>query len=305
MDSIPISKTISIKDAGFNEYWLQNQIWENPNCLGIGELESISKEKVTSSGGRLDILLKNPLDDSMYEVEVMLGETDASHIIRTIEYWDLIKRKWAQRQHFAVLVAERITKRFFNVIQLLSNSVPLIAIQANIIDIEGRRSLHFTKILDIYEEPEDEDPTTDEKYNEEYWKKKSISALEIAKKLFENTKDIYNNPTFLFRKSRITISCDGYNLNFARNIDFRATGSFFDFRRLNIQFQNSVQEISCLRKVQGKPAWPKRPLNPWSCPGTCHIQRFEKALHDRCPGIVNGIFDLFTVAVGNHLGGNE
>jgi len=211
MDSIPISKTISIKDAGFNEYWLQNQIWENPNCLGIGELESISKEKVTSSGGRLDILLKNPLDDSMYEVEVMLGETDASHIIRTIEYWDLIKRKWAQRQHFAVLVAERITKRFFNVIQLLSNSVPLIAIQANIIDIEGRRSLHFTKILDIYEEPEDEDPTTDEKYNEEYWKKKSISALEIAKKLFENTKDIYNNPTFLFRKSRITISCDGYN----------------------------------------------------------------------------------------------
>ncbi len=97
----------------------------------------------------------------------------------------------------------------------------------------------------------------------------------------------------------------GYYLNFARNIDFRATGSFFDFRRLNIQFQNSVQEISCLRKVQGKPAWPKRPLNPWSCPGTCHIQRFEKALHDRCPGIVNGIFDLFTVAVGNHLGGNE
>jgi len=211
MEPIPISKTISIKEAGYNEYWLQNQIWENPNCLGIGELESISKEKVTSSGGRLDILLKNPLDDSMYEVEVMLGETDASHIIRTIEYWDLIKRKWAQRQHFAVLVAERITKRFFNVIQLLSNSVPLIAIQVNIVDINGTRSLHFTKILDIYEEPEDEDPTTDAKYSEDYWKKKSLSALEIAKKLFENTKDIYKNSTILFRKSRITISCDGYN----------------------------------------------------------------------------------------------
>jgi hypothetical protein len=211
MESIPISKTISIKEAGFNEYWLQNQIWENPNCLGIGDLESISKEKVTSSGGRLDILLKNPLDDSMYEVEVMLGETDASHIIRTIEYWDLIKRKWSQRQHFAVLVAERITKRFFNVIQLLSNSVPLIAIQVNIIDINGTRSLHFTKILDIYEEPEDDTSPTDATYNEEYWKKKSIHVLNIANKLFENTKDIYQNSTVLLRKSRITIGCDGYN----------------------------------------------------------------------------------------------
>lgn len=27
-------------------------------------------------------------DVKWYEVEVQLGETDASHIIRTIEYWD-------------------------------------------------------------------------------------------------------------------------------------------------------------------------------------------------------------------------
>ena len=49
----------------------------------------------------------------MYEVEVMLGETDETHIIRTIEYWDHEKRRWPQRQHFAVLVAETITRRFF------------------------------------------------------------------------------------------------------------------------------------------------------------------------------------------------
>jgi len=100
-------------------------------------------------------------------------------------------------------------------------------------------------------------------------------------------------------------SVQSYYLNFARNIDFKAIGSFFSFCRLSIQFQDSVQEISCLRKVQGESAGPKRPLRPWSCPGTCSIQRFEKALHGRRPGIVNGIFDLFTVAVGDHLGGNE
>jgi len=81
---IPIATPISIREAKLDEYWLQDQIYENPTCLGLGDLESVSKEKLQSSGGRLDILLKNPEDDSMYEVEVMLGETDESHIIRTI-----------------------------------------------------------------------------------------------------------------------------------------------------------------------------------------------------------------------------
>ena len=211
MNSLPISKTISIKEAGFNEHWLQEQIWQNPNCLDLGELEASQKEKQVSSGGILDILLKNPEDDSMYEVEVMLGETDPSHIIRTIEYWDLIKRKWPQRQHFAVLVAEKITKRFFNVIQLLSNSIPLIAIQVSIIELEDKRSLHFTKILDVYEEPEDDMPGNSEIFNEEYWKKKSSYALDIATKIKEITGEIYDEASLVYNKGRISISCSGYN----------------------------------------------------------------------------------------------
>jgi hypothetical protein len=95
-DEIEIAQPISIRDAGLDEFWLQNQISENPNCLGLGELETIAKERQQPSGRRLDILLKIPEDDSMYEVEVMLGETDETHIIRTIEYWDNEKRKWPQ-----------------------------------------------------------------------------------------------------------------------------------------------------------------------------------------------------------------
>ena len=125
---IEIAHPISIREAGLDEYWLQNQIVENPACLQLGELETIAKERQQSSGGRLDILLKNPEDDLMYEVEVMLGETDETHIIRTIEYWDNEKRKWPQRQHSAVLVAEHINRRFFNVIHLLSYSIPIVAI---------------------------------------------------------------------------------------------------------------------------------------------------------------------------------
>ena len=55
---ISIASTVSMRESGLDEYWLQDQIYENPACLGLGDLESVSKEKQQSSGGRLDILLK-------------------------------------------------------------------------------------------------------------------------------------------------------------------------------------------------------------------------------------------------------
>lgn len=56
-------------------------------------------------------MLKDPADNTMYEVEVMLGETDPSHIIRSIEYWDNEKRKYPQKQNFAEAKA---TKTYTN-----------------------------------------------------------------------------------------------------------------------------------------------------------------------------------------------
>jgi len=208
---IPISETVSISSLGLDEAWLQEQIWDSPSCIGLGDLEGVTKERTTSSGGRLDILLKNPVDDSMYEVEVMLGDTDPSHIIRTIEYWDLIKRKWPQRQHFAVLVAERITKRFFNVIQILSGCVPLIAIQANVIKSPVGHSLHFTKILDVYEEVDDEVSQDGDSFDADYWRKKSNETLMVAQCLHEVTKAVYDNARFNYCKYSINIVCGGYN----------------------------------------------------------------------------------------------
>ena len=192
-DQISISKTLRIRDCGLSERWLQDQIYDDPSILLLGELEVVKRERQQSSGGRLDLLLKNPEDDSMYEVEIMLGDTDESHIIRTIEYWDLEKRRWPQRQHFAVLVAESINRRFFNVIQLLSLSIPIIAIQANIIEAEGKRILHFSKILDIYEEQEDEVSVTNEVHDENYWRDKSAWTIENAKALLAIVSPVFDS----------------------------------------------------------------------------------------------------------------
>jgi hypothetical protein len=169
----------------------------------------MTKERAVTGGGCLDMLLKNPADDAMYEVEIMLGGTDPSHIIRTIEYWDLVRRKWPKRQHFAVLVAERITKRFFNVIQILGGCVPLIAIQVNVVKSGESYLLHFTKILDVSEEPDD--GVSQDAADEAYWKKQSDETLSIAQAVLKATAPIYQNARLAYCKTSINIVREGNN----------------------------------------------------------------------------------------------
>jgi hypothetical protein len=212
-ENIDIAKSLSIREAGKNEYWLQEQIFDNPGCLGLGELEAIERERRQSSGGRLDILLKDPEDDTMYEVEIMLGETDETHLIRTIVYWDNENRIWPQSQHFAVLVAEQINRRFFNVIHLLSNAIPIIAIQASLIEVHGKHSLFFTKILDTYEEVDDGTSETII-FTRDDWTKKSKWTLETADFLLEQIKGVFDEAVLNYVKAYIAINANGNNYNY-------------------------------------------------------------------------------------------
>lgn len=205
-DEITFSKSIEIREAGFDEYWLQDQIWSNPVALGLGDLDALFKERRQNSGGRVDILLKDPQDDSMYEVEVMLGETDETHIIRTIEYWDNEKRRWPQRQHYAVLVAESITRRFFNVIHILSHSIPIIAIQVSLVEISGKKALHFTKVLDTFEEIDDGASEQDVEVNREYWNKKAKWTADTADTILSVVGHELQAPQVGYVKNYVSIS---------------------------------------------------------------------------------------------------
>ena len=69
-EPIPIAETKRIRDCELDEVWLQDQIVERPERLQLGDLVLVSRERQQAGGGRLDILLKDPQDDSMYEVEV-------------------------------------------------------------------------------------------------------------------------------------------------------------------------------------------------------------------------------------------
>jgi hypothetical protein len=78
----------------FNEKWVQEKIAENPSILGIGELILKDKERNQPGAGRLDLLFQDPESNLRYEVESQLGKTDESHIFRTIEYWDLERKRY-------------------------------------------------------------------------------------------------------------------------------------------------------------------------------------------------------------------
>jgi hypothetical protein len=74
------------------------------------------RAKFHPRAGRLDLLLHDPETKRRCEVELQLGSTDDAHILRTIEYWDIERKRFPQYDHCAVLIAEDITSRFLNVV---------------------------------------------------------------------------------------------------------------------------------------------------------------------------------------------
>jgi hypothetical protein len=203
---------------------LQARIEEDPSILGIGELEFRDTEKIQIGGGRLDTILYDPEDKRRYEVEIQLGKTDESHIIRTIEYWDLERKKNPQYEHCAVIIAEDITSRFLNVISLFNGFIPLIAIQVKAIKIDDKISLFFTKVLDeVKFELLDED-TNSEPTNREYWEKKATKAmLKMTDNILKKLEDLTSDYNLKYNKHYIGLEHNNIANNFISFIPRKST----------------------------------------------------------------------------------
>jgi len=164
-------ESVSLKGhAEFNERWVQARIADDPSILGLGDVILKDKERIQPRAGRLDLLLQDAEDNHRYEVEVQLGSTDESHIIRTIEYWDIERKRYPQYEHTAVIIAEDITARFLNVISLFNGMIPLIAVQMSALKLDDHLGLVFTKVLDqMTLGLVDDDEETQEPTDRAYW----------------------------------------------------------------------------------------------------------------------------------------
>lgn len=199
----------------FGEKWIQGQIAEDPSILGLGNLILKDKERTHAGAGRLDILLQDPEENRRYEVEIQLGKTDETHIIRTIEYWDIERKRYPQYDHCAVIVAEDITSRFLNVIGLFNGSIPLIAIQMNAWRVGDQTTLTFTTVMDLREQGLDEEDEIQEATDRAYWEKQSstyiLARVDEVCKLIQNFAPGYE---LKYNKSYVGLAKDGQPLNF-------------------------------------------------------------------------------------------
>lgn len=166
----------------YDEKWLATRIAEDPTILGLGDVVVLDRERRQERAGRLDLLLIDPDNNRRFEVELMLGPTDESHIIRTIEYWDIERRRYPAYEHCAVLVAEDITGRFLNLLGLFAGTIPLIVIQLNALKIGNQIVLNFLKVLNQTTlRRDDEAEAVLPKADREYWTARSSSqVVELA-----------------------------------------------------------------------------------------------------------------------------
>ena len=211
-------ESISLKLSDtLNEKWVQAQIADDPAILGLGDLVVKDKERIHPNAGRLDLLLQDPETLKRYEVEIQLGETDESHIIRTIEYWDIERKRYPQYEHAAVIVAEEITSRFLNVVQLFNGAIPLIALKMTAYKVGNEYALTFVKVLDemVYGLVDEDEPVS-EPSDRMFWETKrgSKATLVIVDHLLKLINEVEPGAALNYNKHYIGLEVNGSVMNF-------------------------------------------------------------------------------------------
>ena len=213
---LAIPKFVSLKGhPKLDERWLHDRLIEHPELLQLGgELNVRESERRQPTGGRLDLLLEDGESQTRYEVEIQLGAVDESHIVRTIEYWDVERRRFPQYDHIAVIAAEDVTSRFLNVISLFNRTIPLIAIQIRGVEVEGAFTLVATRVIDLVPlGTEDED--TPETVDRTYWEQRvSSESLRVVDGMMALIREIAPTIEPKYNKYYIGMLVGGSSNNF-------------------------------------------------------------------------------------------
>ncbi len=209
------ARVLSLREhPELSEKWLQERLSEDPSLLGLGDLIVKDVERRHSHAGRLDLLLADPETLTRYEVEIQLGATNESHIIRTIEYWDTERRRYPQYEHIGVLVAEDVTSRFLNVMGLFNGFIPIMAIQLQALEVDGRLTLSASTVVDVMTLGTDEEDESGGGADRAYWLTKAPVGLAITDELLTLVHEVDPKATLKYNKAFIGLSHDGVANNY-------------------------------------------------------------------------------------------
>lgn len=179
------AEVVKIADHG-GESWLEKQIETDPALLGLDGVRVVSTQVTHKAAGRLDILAKDVENEVAYAIEIMLGQLDASHLVRAIDYWLREKARpdvqdW---ETVAVVAAEDVRgSRYCKVAKFLSESMPLIVIEMKAHKVGNQLTLISMPLFDgtasIDSASVDIEPQ--EKMGAESWcEKSSVSSVQVV-----------------------------------------------------------------------------------------------------------------------------
>lgn len=234
----------------YSEHWVQKVIADDPSLLRLGDLTVLAQQRRHPGAGKLDLLLQDQ-DARRYEVELQLGSVDESHIIRCIEYWDIERKRYPQYDHCAVIIAEDITSRFLNVISLFNGTIPLIAIQMQLIKVGNHTTLVFTTVMnELKRGLVDGDEPISAPVDRAYWEAANRKdALTVADDFLKLVRQIDKTIEANFTQTYIALVKDRQNF---LSIEPRKTGVVLNVRLPNSEYiDDKVQELDRLPYASG------------------------------------------------------
>ena len=220
--------SVDMRKRGISEASIETLIAAQPELLGLGDdLVMVDRQRQQPGAGRLDLLLQDADQSKRWEVELQLGKTDESHIIRVLEYWDIERKRYPNYEHTAVIIAEDITSRFMNVISLFHGAVPLVAIKMEALENNGELGLHFTKVLEPIVLGSDDEEGAQAATDRAYWEARGTKAtVQIADELAEITKSLGIPVELKYNKYYIGVTLNGTPVTWIR---FRPRRTFTRF----------------------------------------------------------------------------
>jgi hypothetical protein len=94
----------------------------------------------------------------------------------------------------------------------LNRAVPIIAIQLNACTLDDAVFLHFTTVLDVYQEAEDVDAGAGEQVDRRYWDRKAgQESLAVLDQVVAIVEQAIAPPRVTWNKNHVALGTSGYN----------------------------------------------------------------------------------------------
>ena len=126
MTTIVSGVVSTVTELGKDEAWMQGWLKEQPDRLGLGDLE------VGDGASDDDRSFVATDEKRCFSVDVQLGEMEASRGFQVLDNWARNRVLHPDKTHVAVLVTEVMSDRYQTTLETLAEHLPLVVVELQV-----------------------------------------------------------------------------------------------------------------------------------------------------------------------------